>query len=167
MKTIFALFDSYAGAGEAVDSLLAEDFAEEEMNALALSPTVKENMDVNLHAVDVRKSEEIGGKTVHGLAALFGGEQPVHVRGSGDLLAAGELATLLATRASATNNGDDPLQEALEEFGVPRDTATDYRTGIVDGGVLVWVRTQDERASAAASALRAQHGQGVGAYSGS
>ena len=94
-------------------------------------------------------------------------EQPVHVRGSGDLLAAGELATLLATRASATNNGDDPLQEALEEFGVPRNTATDYRAGIVDGGVLVWVRTQDARTGAAASALRAQNGKGVGAYPGS
>src|SRR5690606_30761255 len=119
------------------------------------------------HAVDVQKSEELGGKTVHGLAALFGGEQPVHVGGSGDLLAGGELATLLATRASATNNGGDALQEALEEFGVPRDTATDFREGIVDGGVLLWVRTQDERATAAASALRAQNGQGVGAYSGS
>lgn len=164
MKTIFALFGSYDAAHGAVESLLEREFGESEMNAIALAPTVKENMDVDLHAVDVQKSEEVGGKTAQGLAALFGGEQPVHVGEMGDLLAAGELATLMTTRAAATNNGGPPMQEALEEFGVPQDVASEYARGIVEGGVLLWVRTADERAAAAASVLREQKGRGVGVY---
>lgn len=167
MKTIFALFDGYGGAREAVDALLANGFDEEEMNALAMESTVKENMDVDLKEVNVQKTDKVGEKTVHGLAQLFGGEQPVHVGGSGDLLAGGELATLLLTQAASTGTDAGPLRSTLQEFGVPQDLAADFRTAVVDGGVLVWVRVEDERASAAAGALRDANGRHVGAYGGS
>lgn len=164
MKTIFALFDGYSGAREAVDALLENDFDEEEMNALAMESTVKENMDVDLQEVNVQKTDEVGEQTVHGLAQLFGGEQPVHVGGSGELLAGGELATILVTQAASTGTDAGPLRSTLREFGVPQDVAQAYQAAIVDGGVLLWVRVEDERASAAASALREANGQQVGAY---
>src|SRR5690554_3588333 len=72
MKTIFGLFEQVAQAQTAVDALLADGFTEEEMNAIALEPTVKENVDIDLHRVDVQKSPEHGGVTVQGLAYLFG-----------------------------------------------------------------------------------------------
>lgn len=168
MKTIFGLFEQVAQAQTAVDALLADGFTEEEMNAIALEPTVKENIDIDLHRVDVQKSPEHGGVTVQGLAYLFGGEQPVHVGGTGHLLAGGELATLMATRAAAAaGNGGDPLQEALEEFGVPHNLAGAFQSGIAGGGVLLWLRTADDQAGAAANILRQQHAQGVGSYAGS
>lgn len=167
MKTIFALFDSYAGAREAVDALLGNDFNEEEMNALAMESTVKENIDVDLKEVNVQKTDEVGEQTVHGLAQLFGGEQPVHVGSSGELLAGGELATILVKQAASTGTDAGPLRSSLQEFGVPQDVAEAYQSAIVDGGVLLWVRVEDEQASAAASALREANGRQVGQYGGS
>ncbi len=161
------MFDNYAGAREAVDALLADDFDEEEMNALAMESTVKENIDVNLKEVNVQKTDEVGEQTVHGLAQLFGGEQPVHVGGSGELLAGGELATILVTQAASTGTDAGPLRSTLREFGVPQDVAEEFRAAIVDGGVLLWVRMEDERASAAANALREANGRQVGEYGGS
>lgn len=167
MKTIFALFDNYGGARDAVDALLENGFDEEKMNALAMESTVKENIGVDLKEVNVQKTDEVGEQTVHGLAQLFGGEQAVHVGGSGELLAGGELATLMVTQAASTGTDAGPLRNTLQEFGVPQDMAADFQTAIVDGGVLVWVRVDDERASAAAGALRDANGQHVGAYGGS
>ena len=167
MQTIFALFDDYPQAHEAVEALLGQGFSEEDMNAIALEPTAKENMGVDLHKVNVQKSDEIDGQKVHGLVRLFGGEQPVHVDGVGDLLAGGELATLLTTHAASTGTAAAPLRNALQEFGVPQDLAADFHAGIVAGGVLLWIRTADERAPAASSALNAQNGKHVGAYSSS
>lgn len=167
METIFALFDNYDGAREAVDALLDEGFEEAEMNAVAMEATVKESIDVDLKEVNVQKTDEVGQQTVHGLTQLFGGEQPVHVGGSGELLAGGELATILVTQAASTGTDAAPLRNALQEFGVPQDLAADFHSSIVDGGVLLWARVEDERANAAANALRAANGKHVGAYAGS
>jgi hypothetical protein len=165
MKTIFALFQNYADADEAVDALLEEGFDEEQMNVVIREDTAKENLDLNLHQADVMKTDEVGEQTIHGLQQLLGGEQPVHVPDIGLVLAAGDLATLLSTGASASWAPDQALTAALEEFGVPANAAEAYREGINAGGVLTWVRVDDERAAAAAGALRGQNGQHVGEYS--
>ncbi len=168
MKTIFALFDDYADAHEAVEALLGQAFEEKEMNAVALEETAKQNMDtlgIDLKRVNVEKTEKLGMKTVRGLEVLFGGEQPVHVGDTGDLLAGGELATMMVTQAASTGTAAGPLTNVLQEYGVPQDVAEAFRAGINDGGVLLWIRTKDERAPAAANALRAEHGRHVGSYS--
>lgn len=70
----------------------------------------------------------------------------------------------MVTQAASTGTDAGPLPSALQEFGVPRDLASDFHAGIVDGGVLVWVRVDDEQASAAADVLRDANGQHAGAY---
>lgn len=165
MKTIFALFQSYANAEEAVNELLEEGFGEEQMNVIVREDTAKENLDLNLHQADVMKTDEVGEQTIHGMQHLLGGEQPVQMPDVGPVLAAGELATILSKGASASGAPDQALAGALEEFGVPDDVAQAYRSGISDGGVLVWIRTEDDQAAAAAGALRGQNGQHVGQYS--
>ena len=167
METIFAFFDDYDTAREAVDALLEQGFEETEMNVLALESTAKENMDVDLHEVDVQKSDEVGSMTARGLIQLFGGEQPVHVGGTGDLLAGGELATLLVTQAASTGTEAGPLRATLQEYGVPRDLAKEFEAGVGRGGLLLWIRTEDGRAPAAANTLRAENGRHVGGYDGS
>lgn len=165
MKTIFALFQSYADAEEAVNGLLEENFDEEQMNVIVREDTAKENLNIDLHAADVRKTDEVGEQTIHGLQQLLGGEQPVHVPDIGPVLAAGELATILSKGASASWAPDQALTAVLEGFGVPGDAAEAYREGINQGGVLIWVRVEDDEAAAAAGALREQNGQHVGAHS--
>jgi len=168
MKTIFALFDSYLDAHEAVEALLGQGFNEKEMNAVALQEAAKQNMDmmgVDLKQVNVDKSDKLGAKTVGGLTQLFGGEQPVHVSDTGDLLAGGELATMLVTQAAATGTAAAPLMNVLQEYGVPQDVAEAFRSGVNEGGVLFWIRTEDERAPVASNALKAENGKHVGRYS--
>lgn len=166
MRTLFTLFDSYEEAKEAIQSLLEANFDEKAMNVIVREEIAKKKMEVNLHAVDVKKSDEVDGVTVEGMAQLLGGEQPVELPGVGAVLAAGELATNAARTASASAAADVGLKAALQELDVPRDVAERYRQGINEGGVLLWVRTEDERAPAAASALQKESDVEVNDYSG-
>lgn len=165
-KTIFALFDDYADAEAALDNLLEHDFTEDEMNVLVREQLAKERMDVNLHAVDVKKSGEVGDVTVRGLPRLLGGEQPVHLPGVGNVLAAGELATLMARSASSTAAADQGLKQALVEMNVPEDRARDFREALEKGSVLFWMRADEEQAPAAANVLRKKNGKHVADYAG-
>lgn len=166
MKTIFGLFETFDSAKEGIDALLEEALDEEQMNVVVREDVAKENLDVNLHAVDVRKSDEVGEQTVRGLAHLLGGQQPVHVPDIGDVLAAGELATILAKRASSLMAPDRALAAALQEFSVPDAVAGDYQSGVHEGGLLFWIRLEDGQAAAAANALRTAGATNVSDYSG-
>lgn len=166
MKSIFALYDNYADADQAVNALLEEGFDEDQMNVLVREQIAKKNLDVGLHRVDVQKSDEVGRQTVRGLPALLGGEQPVPVPDIGGVLAAGDLATNTAQAASASWAPDTGLQKALMELSVPEDVAAAYRDGINEGGLLLWVRTADDQAPAAANALEMNNGKRVSDYSG-
>ncbi|HEX6383789.1 MAG TPA: hypothetical protein VF177_03885 [Anaerolineae bacterium] len=161
MQTVFAMFDNYEDARAAVNTLLARYFDEEEINAMAQVQIAKERIEANLETIDVEVTDEVGRKTVRGLDAMLGRQQPVQITDVGNVYAAGSLATLLARTASAPDAADGGLKGALMDFNVGEETAGTYRQGIRDGGFLVWVRTDDDRASKAASILRNQKGQRV------
>lgn len=165
-KTIFALFDNYADAEAALDNLLEHNFTEDDMNVLVREQLAKERMDVDLHEVDVEKSDEVGDVTVRGLPQLLGGQQPVHLPGVGNVLAAGDLATLMTRSASSTGAADQGLKQALTEMNVPEDLAQTFREALEQGSVLFWMRTDEERAPAAANLLREENGQYVADYAG-
>ncbi|HSM54962.1 MAG TPA: hypothetical protein VK879_02305 [Candidatus Sulfomarinibacteraceae bacterium] len=165
MKTIFGLFDTFGGAKEGIEALLEEALDEEQMNVIVREDVAKENLDVNLQAVDVKKTAEVGEQTVRGLAHLLGGQQAVHVPDIGDVLAAGDLATILAKRASSLMAPDQALAAALQEFSVPEDVAGAYQTGVNEGGLLFWIRVEDGQAAAAANALRTAGATQVSDYS--
>ena len=165
-KTIFALFDSYSDAKAALDSLVEHDFSEDEMNVLVREQLAKEQMEVDLHEVDIQKSDEVGEVTIRGLPRLLGGQQPVHLPGVGDVLAAGNVATVMARTASSTGTADVGLKQALVEMNVPEDLATTFREALAEGGVLFWIRTGEEKAPAAAGVLREENGRHVADYAG-
>lgn len=165
-KTIFALFDDYADAEAALDNLVEHDFSEEEMNVLVREQLAKERMDVGQHRADVKKSDEVGDITLRGLPRLLGGQQPVHLPGVGNVLAAGNLATIMTRSASSTAAEAEGLKQALVEMNVPENLAQDFREALEQGSVLFWLRADEERAPAAANILREENGQHVADYAG-
>ena len=150
MKTIFGFFDDYQQASQAIDKLLEKDFDLGEMNVIVLQSVAKNNMTGGLNRVKVEKTAEVDGVEVHGLERLLAGEQPVNISNLGQVYAGGDLATMLANTASA-NAG---FKTALDDFDVPGVAAEAYRQGIMDNGLLFFLRTEDQRAAQAAMLLR-------------
>ena len=166
MKSIFASFASYEDAEQGVGALVEAGFDDESMNVIVREQMAKRRLDVNLHEVDVKKSDDVGDVAVQGLTQLLGGQQPVPLPGVGAVLAAGKTATNVAQSASASGAADEGLKEALVALNVPPEIAGDYRKTVDDGGVLFWIRVEDERAGAAANILRAENGRQVADYAG-
>ena len=161
MKTIFAMFDNYEDASAAVNRLLEGNVDEEEINAIAQAQVAKDRIDANLETVAVDVTDEVGRQTVYGLDAMLGRQQPVRISDVGNVYAAGSLATLLARTASVPDAADGTLKGALMDFNVAEEAAGAYRDGIRAGAFLIWVRSDDERASEAAAILQSQKGRRV------
>ena len=166
MNVIFALFETYTDAENAVDELLDRDFDVGEMNAIVLEEVAKSHIDVDWDKLDVAVTDEIGERSVRGLTQLLGGQQPVMISGLEDIYAAGELATVLARTASAPNAEGRGLKAALVDFNVPEETAQIYRDGIDDGGLLFWIRVDEDRGAAVRQILTTGGGIRVGDYTG-
>ncbi len=162
MRTIFSRFTKYTDADEAVQALLAKDYAAEEINVLINAQSAKSNMDdVNLARVHVDVTDAVGQRALNGLALLVGNEQPVNVTGIGPVLAAGQLATILANAANASSRAGDDLETLLKDYGVPAETATHYRAAVADTGVLVWVRAEDDQMGEVGEIFRRFNGNDV------
>ena len=164
MKSVFALFMDYEDCRNAVDELLQAGFDEEEMNAMVDEKHAKERMEVNLERLDVQATDAVGDRA-RGLDVLLGVEQPVVVPRLGSVYAAGEIGTMLAKAAKASGEGQ--VKEAMAEFGIPAARAEAYIQGIIDGGILFWVRTSDERAAEAAQIFRVHNGTRIMSHGGS
>lgn len=163
MRTIFALFDGYPKARQAVEELRERGFRVEEMNAIIHAEVARGAMDLNLRTADVRASEDLGERTLRGLDRLLATEQPVPLPPVGDVLAAGELANFVVAAAGAPD-AEGGFTAALVDFGVPREVAEVYQDGVASGGLLFWMRTDDERASEAREILQRHHASRVGAH---
>ena len=153
MVTIFGLFERYDDARAAVEELLNRGFEQKKMNAMAQDHVAKAHMDVKWDKVKVDVTDRVGEKTICGLDELFGREEPVLIRDVGSIYAAGELATIMADAASRPEVSRGGLEEALIDFGVPRERAKVYITGMKQSGIVFWIRTSDERAPEAAGIL--------------
>lgn len=163
MQTVFALFKSYPDADDAVRQLQESGFAAEEMNAIVHANTAKSYMkeEINLAQVHVDATDEIGDQELSGMALLVGNEQPVDVRGVGPVLAAGDMATILASSAMAQNQTGEDLESMLVSYGVSQETAHTYQSAIANGGVLLWMRSQTDHNSKVTPILQRHNGQHV------
>lgn len=154
MKTIFAIFDSYDATKSAVDALLDGDFSPAELNVLVQVETAREQSGIDSRVADVKATEGIGEKSLRGLNGLIAGEQPVVIPDVGEVLAGGELATMLARTAAAPGEVDGGLQKALIDFSLAEGAAKKYRAQVEMGDLLVIVRAPDDRAQEAADVLQ-------------
>lgn len=161
MKTVFALFDDFGKADGAITQLQEHDFALDDMNALVMENVAQAQMETSSAKVNINVTDKVGASEdeLHGLARLVGGEQPVSVPEVGNVYAAGELATILTKSFSGPDSTS--LPEAFREFGVPADAAASYTKGINDGNVLVWIRSEDEKAASASNVFRNRGGKHI------
>jgi hypothetical protein len=165
MRTIFALFEGYREARSAVEELLERKFDERDMNVIVQELTAKGSMDVNFKTANVDKTRRLGGEAVQGLDQLLSGRQPLTMPDVGAVYAAGQMASVMTgeeKKAKRTRKGG--LKEALMAFDVPDEIAEFYKNGVLDGGVLLWVRTDDVRAAEAAGVLSDKKGEEVANY---
>jgi len=154
MKTLFWLFTDYREARTAVRTLLDNGFDLEKMNAIMTDSAAKDVTGINWKAAAVQVSGEVGDEELQGLDRMLAGERPVTTPDAGEILAAGELATITANSASSPGDDVHGLHAALVDIGVTPDAARDFVDGLAGGGLLLWLRTEDERAGEARSLLR-------------
>jgi hypothetical protein len=165
MKVIYALFERYADARDAVNELLDQGYDQDEMNAIVQAHIAQEHIDLDLGSVGVQVTDAVGNKTVRGFDPFLAAQAPVPVPGLGDMYAAGELATTLAKTAAIHGGRVKGLQSALDDF-VPSDVARDFADSVGSGSLLFWIRTDDERAGHVAQTLGRHHGKRVRDYVG-
>jgi len=97
-----------------------------------------------------------GGTAVGGIAGLLVGIGALTIPGIGPVLAAGPLAAAIGSTLAGAGIGAAAggLIGALVGLGIPEEDAHFYAEGVKRGGVLVTVRTSDDRAHEALRILR-------------
>jgi hypothetical protein len=150
MKTVFTAFPTYQKAKDVVDLLLQEGMNETEINAIVAVKVVKGSADINWETIHTELSGKLASRrAVHGLDAIIGREvQGINLSDTGEVYAAGELATLLA-RAAADKykQSGGSLRNILLESGLPPQTAAAYLHAVEHEGVLLIIRTDDIHAT--------------------
>ena len=146
MQTVFALIQKYDDAKKAVDRLMDKNIDKEDINILAQKIAVESAWDVNQRTIDVDSTKAVGQKTVSGLDAMLGRQQPVKTNSAGELYAAGEMAEQIAKTASMPAGGNG-LKDALADFGLEDQAAEQLSDGVRAGELLVFVRSSDENSS--------------------
>lgn len=162
MQTIFSGFKQFANADAAVQELQEQGIDQKALNVLVDVQTAKSNLDtVNQARVHVDVTDAIGVQELAGLALLVMNERPVNVRGLGQVFAAGAMADILVSSATANGQSGEDVQSMLQSYGVPAKTAESYQTLVAGGGVLLWVRSEDNQISTVSDILRRHHAQHV------
>jgi hypothetical protein len=81
--------------------------------------------------------------------------------GIGEIIKAGDLADVVVNSPASPDQTGTSLVSTLHEFGVPPDKAVAYEDGVMQGGVLLFLRTDDEHTSEALQALESQSAREV------
>lgn len=153
MKTVFGFFADYYDAARTVDELYRQGFSEDEIQILTEEAVVSEMTRNN------RKVEQ--GQNLVGMVS---GRQGMPVSGIGSVVAVGPLTSIFSHSALEPNPVQGGLVGAFEEMGMPEEAAAFYTDGINRAGVVLAVRTDDDRAATAAGVLRRFNGERVGAF---
>jgi len=164
VKPVFGLFENYKDAKAAVNELLERNFDEGEMNVIVLRATARNYMEVTLEKINIDVTEKIGEKAIHGLDRLVGSQQAVRIPDVGEVCAAGKTAVIVARTASTQGADGGGLKSALVDLGLPDWVAEACRSSIEVGGVLFWLRTNDERVAEAANVLNSHKAAYISTY---
>ena len=144
VRTVYAFFEDYGQAKKVVDALIARDFNENEMNVIA-------GEGIPVRSAEVPMEEERDGdpgtvRRARGLDRLLARVLRLVVADVGQIRAAGTMAKVLSSTAGSNARAYAGLKEALISVRVPAEMADFYRSRIVAGGLLFWIRTKDGRA---------------------
>ncbi len=161
MRTIFALFEGYGEARSAVKDLLEQGFDPRDMNVVVQELTARGNMGVEPGVGDVPKVQETREDAPQGMDRMIARTQPLTVPDVRPVYAAGEMARIVVNATHKEEPSAAGLKEALVDFDVPEELAEFYRNGVLDEGVLFWMRTEDRRAAEAANILAETKGKEI------
>jgi hypothetical protein len=144
MVTISRLYDNYADAQRAVQSLENAGVPHSDISIVANNSDNWYNSGKRVDADDVEEGAGKGagiGAGVGGAAGLLAGLGLLAIPGLGPVVAAGWLAaTAVGAAAGAATGG---IVGALTEAGVSKDEAPVYAEGVRRGGTLVSARVSD------------------------
>ncbi|MGD0230918.1 MAG: hypothetical protein ABSC19_11240 [Syntrophorhabdales bacterium] len=163
MRTIFALFEGYSEAREAVEELIDRHFDEGEMNVVVQELTGRGGMDINSRTMNVDKTASPGTGVMRGLDRLLAGRKPVIMPDAGAVYAAGGMASM-AAGAATRERPSEGLKNMLLALDVPQELAEFYTNGVLEGGVLLWIRTDEARVAEAANILSRTKGEEIANY---
>lgn len=155
MSTAIGVFNSRDDAEAAVAALHDKGFTEREISLVA-KKGAEDDGDEEEGAMsnDLTTGAATGG-AIGGVAGLLAGVGALAIPGVGPILAAGPLAAGLS---GALAGG---LAGGLVDWGIPADRGKFYEGKVKSGDTLALVKTDDDRAEAAASILKAKGGADV------
>jgi hypothetical protein len=159
MKTVFCLFPDAQTARHAIDHLADRNFPRGQMNIIVLAQVAKNTLGSAQRGPDIPVTGDSSHKTPY-LDQMLAGKQPVSPPGVGRVLSVGELANVLTSTASSPPQGvpTPGMVGALSGFGLSKPVSEKLTAGVKNGGVLFFLRTEDERSSELVSALRSLDG---------
>lgn len=164
VRTIFALLASTDDAKGAVNQLLQEGFAEEEINVVVEMERAKEELDIEHQRAKVEATDAVGEKRLKGLEALLAGQQPNSLNHLEDVYVVGEFMQIVVKDAANLRSGPTSFQRALEEMGVESEVAEHYVQGIDQGEFLLCLQVQDWREPKVTRILRQNESEKINAY---
>lgn len=146
MIFVFTAFTTYDQARDAVAELY------EEVDADAVNALVQSTI-ADSHLADVEKPD--------GLDALIEGQQPVATDDVGSIYAAGDAATVVADSASRSRGEKNGLAGALADFSFDSKVRDQFVSAVQDGGVLLWVKVDDDKSGQVGQVFRKYDGISV------
>lgn len=150
MQTITGLFDNYADARSAVNTLESQGVPSSDISIVG-----RNGDDSGIDAAEGAATGAGLGAAVGGAGGLLAGLGLMAIPGLGPVVAAGWLASTLAgaTAGAAAGGVAGGLIGGLMDAGVDEGDAHVYAEGVRRGGTVVTARVQDDLAPAARSIL--------------
>ncbi|MDQ6664364.1 MAG: general stress protein [Acidobacteriota bacterium] len=154
-RTVVGLFDTFTEAQQVARDLEQQGFSRENISIVANDATGEY---AGAGVADAGSGAGTGA-AIGGAAGLALGLVALAIPGVGPIIAAGTLATALTGAGIGAVAGG--LIGALTHMGVPEEEASYYSEGVKQGGALVMVKAEGDRAGRAASILERSGAESV------
>ncbi len=156
-RTVVAIFDDYRHANDAVQELIDNNFARDQISYVASDASGDYRKELGLREDIDTSGAGVGagiGATVGGIGGILVGLGALLIPGIGPIVAAGPLAAALGGLAGAGAGAlAGGVLGALADLGIPNETGEYYAEGIRRGGTLVTIKVEDYQADQAVAIL--------------
>lgn len=147
-SVVVGVFHDQQQAEQAVNELKRKGF-EQEISLVVKEDEGEQEQEevISMEEQDLSEGTATGG-ILGGVAGLVAGAGALLIPGVGPIVAAGPLA---ATLTGVVTGG---IAGGLIDFGIPEERGEYYEEQVRQGGILVTLRSSDEKAEEAAYTMR-------------
>ncbi len=142
-KVVVGVFHDRDQAESALEDLKNEGFEQD----ISLVARDEEKSGMSMENQDLTEGAFTGG-ALGGIAGLLAGAGALLIPGVGPIIAAGPIA---ATLTGVVTGG---IAGSLVDYGIPEERGEYYEEQVRQGGILLTVKSSDERVEEAASIMR-------------